>query len=458
MKRILTIVAIAASTLTCFAQSPQISDQGLLSLNDRAVLFSKNSNYGTARFNAMSGTFGALGADPSAITINPAGGAVARKSSFAVTLSNRESELSANYYGNITNLNGNFSNVTQAGGILSFDNDSNSDWSRFALTINYQMYRDFDSFFEVNGNSNFLFYKEHIGDPNTIKNQFDRSLEQSFYRSTTGQRSVINFGLSAVHDKKLFVGASLNFHDIDFYQEIGLNEINDDVDGNILDATKHIENFVEGQGVSLSIGFIYKLDKSARIGLAYETPTWYQEVIDETLRDLSMPGISNLGFNETTNFDDEGPFLYSFQSPSRITASGAYVFGKKGLISVDYTFRDFTNARYSNGGFEEINQNFANNYRDTHTLNVGAEWRFDRMSIRGGYRYEKDPNLLAGGSTNIDNIKSYSFGLGYNFGGMKIDLGYQKFENTEFNSLYNTGDISIDNITTRLTGTISFSL
>ena len=44
-----------------------------LGYNDIGVLFSKEKINGTARFNAMSGAFGALGGDISAMEINPAG-------------------------------------------------------------------------------------------------------------------------------------------------------------------------------------------------------------------------------------------------------------------------------------------------------------------------------------------------------------------------------------------------
>ncbi len=65
MKRILTFAILIASTYTAFSQS--------FNHNDLGILFSEDDNYGTARFEAMSGAFGALGGDVSALGINPAG-------------------------------------------------------------------------------------------------------------------------------------------------------------------------------------------------------------------------------------------------------------------------------------------------------------------------------------------------------------------------------------------------
>ncbi|MCD6322107.1 MAG: hypothetical protein J7L77_03665, partial [Clostridiales bacterium] len=50
-----------------------ISSAQTLSFTDQAVLFSSDDNYGTARFVAMGGAFGALGGDMTAVEINPAG-------------------------------------------------------------------------------------------------------------------------------------------------------------------------------------------------------------------------------------------------------------------------------------------------------------------------------------------------------------------------------------------------
>jgi len=48
----------------------------IISSTDAAVLFSADERYGTARFEALSGAFGALGGDMSAVETNPAGLAV----------------------------------------------------------------------------------------------------------------------------------------------------------------------------------------------------------------------------------------------------------------------------------------------------------------------------------------------------------------------------------------------
>ena len=119
MKKIFLLVALATGTLTSFSQS--------LGYNDLGTIFSEDNDYGTARFTAMSGAFGALGGDISSIGINPAGGAVAVKSSLSFSLETRNTDIDALYYGNKTNSEDNFFKVPQAGAILSFDSAYNTD-------------------------------------------------------------------------------------------------------------------------------------------------------------------------------------------------------------------------------------------------------------------------------------------------------------------------------------------
>ena len=69
-----------------------ISNAQTLGYNDIGVLFAKETVNGTARYNAMSGAFGALGGDLSAIETNPAGAAVFLNSEFAISLNINNTE------------------------------------------------------------------------------------------------------------------------------------------------------------------------------------------------------------------------------------------------------------------------------------------------------------------------------------------------------------------------------
>ena len=132
-----------------------LSNAQTLSYNDIGVLFSKENINGTARYNAMSGAFGALGGDLSAIETNPAGAAVFLKSEFAVSVNNRNIQTTANFYGDSSLTDNDYSNLSQAGGVFVFKTQNNSNWSNVAFGINYSIANNFDNFWVASGNSGF---------------------------------------------------------------------------------------------------------------------------------------------------------------------------------------------------------------------------------------------------------------------------------------------------------------
>lgn len=466
MKRILTLVAIVTATFTSFSQS--------LGYNDLGVIFGQNQNYGTARYNALSGAFGALGGDVSSVSINPAGGAVARNSMATITLGSRNTSIDARYYGNLRNSQKNYFNVSQAGAILAFDSAHNSDWNRFAFTFNYSLKNDFDGFFSTQGSNGKALFNEHPNDTSNPINQYNNNQSQQFSNTTTGQSDMFSIGFSSVHQNKLHIGAALNMHNVEFRQTTRLKETNKDNNGNTLNAFNEQKSSFIGTGVSLSAGFIYKLHQNFRFGLAYESPTWYQEFVEESNLNVFDPNdaryndwigyteISATNINTDINSGEElNAYAFRLKTPSRLTASSAFIFNKKGLISIDYTYKNYKNTTFSNGDFDNVNQNFSNDFRNTHALNIGTEWRFNRMSLRGGYHYEQTPYERA---LKDDNLKGYSLGLGYNFGNMKLDLSYRNSENNSPYHIYNSPNITgvnpieLKNSSSRITGTVTFNL
>ena len=141
MKKIFIILSIL---LAGSVQAQNITD---------AYRYSSEELNGTARFQALSGAFGALGGDLSAITVNPASSAVFLNSFGTMTLSHRSTNKSVNYFGTgTTNENSDF-NFNQAGGVLVFDTRSDSPWRKFSLGLNYSQTNNFDDAFLATGTS-----------------------------------------------------------------------------------------------------------------------------------------------------------------------------------------------------------------------------------------------------------------------------------------------------------------
>ena len=80
--------------------------------------------------------------------------------------------------------------------------------------------------------------------------------------------------------------------------------------------------------------------KNARIGLSYESPTWYRFTDELTQRLQTETSNNNVIYTDDINPNVVNIYpAYKIQSPSKVTGSLAYIFGKSGLLSVDYTYK-----------------------------------------------------------------------------------------------------------------------
>jgi len=450
MKRFLIIATLFAASFTSFSQS--------LGYQDLALLFSQNDHNGSARFTAMSGAFGALGGDISSINVNPAGLSVYKNSAFSATFNSRNTDITSNYYNNKMTTKNDFFNVSHAGAVLVFDTAFDSEWKKFAVGFNYRISKDFSNNFYAKGNSGYATFNEFPLDNNNPPIQYNNAEEQSFNNSYSGEISEFNFAFSALHQNKLHIGAAFNTYDLKFSQIATLKERNNDGNGNTLDADFYQENITTGTAFSLSAGFLYKAHKNFRFGVSYQTPTWFTEILETsniTNNDgfdgdtqIEVSNDNTIYDNTAGNFYPTQEFIYKLKTPSKLTASAAFIFGKMGLISADYSIKNYQNLQLSNADFSVENQSFQNDLRNTYTLNVGTEWRLDRFSIRGGYRFEQSPYK---DSLPSDNLEGYSYGAGYNFGDLKIDLSYSNSNKTAVYNFYpqfnnvNAAELNIDN-------------
>jgi len=416
---------------------------------DGAVIFSDEDINGTARFNAMSGAFGALGGDLSASDINPAGLAVFNNTETAITLGLRNTDILTSYYGTNTNNTEDYVNMTQAGAVLVFDNTHNENWTKFAIGFNYALVKDFENNYIVKGNSGLSEFNEdpYLNDDNNPDNDiFYENVDGQFFGNfTNGQNEKLTISFAAQYSDNLHIGLSLVTYKLDHYQKALFEESNNDGNNNLLDASLLQELNTYGQGVGLNIGIIAKPIQELRLGMALQTPTWYN-LTEEFTEDLEI-----LVSNDPQLFTENSGinvFEYDLVTPAKATASIAYLFGKDGLVSLDYTFKNYTNTKLKpNSEFTDANNLFSNNLQNTSEVRLGAEWRLGKViSLRGGYHYKESPFVDA---LDSDHIKGFSLGTGFKFNGkVKLDLAYQKSTHTDFYSFTEFSDaaeLDIDN-------------
>jgi long-subunit fatty acid transport protein len=416
----------------------------ILGYNDLGARFSQEKINGTARFNAMSGAFGSLGGDVAAMDVNPASAAVFLYSEFAISLNTQDLETSSNYYGSGMNFNTNISDLNQAGGVFVFNgHNSSSDWGKVAVGFNYTAANNFENVWATGGNSGFPTW---IEDPNDTNILYMDSDGQYFQNVLDGHNRKYSFSVASQYGNNLFVGAAVNTYDLEFYQRILLEESNYNGSGDLLEASLIQELLTYGDGVSFSIGMISMPSENLRLGLAYQSPVWYRLAEDYLDYDLELY-VSNTDelFSEISEMNY---YDYKLRTPSKLTGSLGYVFQQQGLISVDYSIKNYSNIQLSQGDFSAENQEFSDSMKRTGELRLGTEWMVNNLALRGGYHWEQSPYKDA---LDTDHLEGYSFGAGLKLKGVKIDFAYQKYNNTAPYNFYpqypevNAAELDFDN-------------
>jgi len=447
MKKIFFIVAV------CFVY---ISNAQTSSYNDVGVLFTQEQISGTARFNALSGAFGALGGDLSAIGINPAGAAVFLKSEASFTVDFVGRETQADYYQNRIYSDDDYVNFSQSGGVFLFKNNprSNSGWGKIAFAFDYSKVNDYENFWFAEGNSE---YPTWVQDPNQENQYYYFSTGQYLENYTAGRNNKYSLTIASQYNDNLYLGASFLSYNVDYFQRVLIEEYNDDDKGNYMDASMFQELSTYGYGYSFNLGLIYKPMKSVRLGFAYQSPVWYNlgEGFLEYDLELYLSNVDEYSYE----YSGVNRYHYDLKTPSKYNGSFAYIFKKQGLISVDYTYKNYSDIDLSNGNFSYENQEFKNTLQGVSEVRVGTEWRIEKFSLRGGYHFRQSPYRY---SLSSDDVSGFSAGLGYNFGPVKLDVSYLQSKNTSAYDFYPQYDeispVELDNKISKFTASLVFNI
>ena len=457
MKRYI-LLPILAAAITVQAQDTYMNER--ITNNSSDVI-------GTARYVGMGGALGALGADMSVISWNPAGIGLIRKNDIALTFGghwgksyideenrgkatfdqvgfvyNMKTGSDACPYVNFAfnfqkkiNFNHNFyADNNNLGGLSQMDQLSQ-------LTEFYSAVENGPSYnlteLALSNNKDGLFF-----DKNDLSNPF-RSYSNLYTHHSEGSLQSFDFNLSTNINDRAFLGLTVGVDNMRYrgwtnYFEIG--------EGNY--GVKDYDIHVSGTGVNVKLGAIVRpfADNPFRVALAVETPTWYK---------LKRYSYFNLYVDNGMRTPDGDSYLkFKLRSPWKIRTGIGSTIGSTFAWDIDYEYAAYTGMSMSypgddydnSGSYKDVSMNKLTRdiLRGTHTLRVGLEANATKnLAFRVGYNlstsaykknlyfdqynlnsramdYSTSTSYMRMGTTNI-----LTLGVGYRTKNFYVDLAYK---------------------------------
>lgn len=465
-----------------YLQAQEVSD---------ALLFSETQPAITARSMGVGNALGALGGDLSTASRNPAGLAIYRRAELSFSVGSFGEATQTNFFDNSARARQSRVAFGSAGLLIPTRIRRESDWKMVNFGMTFNRLANFDRNFSYSGTSTgsrvqaiaaqaqglsdinadpyqagpayqaYLIddlgggiYTANGGaeDPNSL---VDKS--ETFTRS--GGINELGINLGGNYKNKLYIGASLGVNFLTFREDRLYSEYTPDLEYISMDLSE--TRSVEGTGINLKLGMIYRINKIFRVGAAVHTPTAYR------LTDSYNTGMNaSIIYNDTLResvfaMEDQDPNVlqHNMSTPWTFMLSGGAVIAKRGFIGVDVEYVDFGTASFSllenertpanNQFVNSLNNNIEDSYRGVFRARVGGEFAFGVARVRLGYQFQSSPYEVAVAGVS-DFRHDISAGLGLRWKHFYLDVAYQhtlrEFEYTPYATNINAQRI-IGNIT-----------
>jgi hypothetical protein len=441
----------------------------------------------TARALGVGNSMSVLGGDFTAIGINPAGLAGFRTSDLTVSFgySSHVSDAKVNFPGTLSsNQPANkftFNNVGLVFASQPFNDNSNWKTTNFAVGLNklanfnreiyYQAdfagsivtrFRDlanegrFDAFGNDLAIENYAI--EYSNTKNTYLSDFDApanaaaQLSKSQSIKTSGYVNELVIAYAGNYKEKLSIGATVGVPFAKYEVTNSYNEVNKNVtdkfpfrDLNFTDSY-----ILDGTGINLKVGAIYRPIQMLRVGLAVHTPTVYSFSDNRTAKMTYNYDYQNSqGQVLNSNIEavsPDGLVKYNLTTPWKFIGSGGLVIGKNGFVTAEVEYVDYQSGRLSFSQTDTIGaaqqqelKQFENriNAEVTATLKsavnirLGGEFAYDVFRVRAGVNFLGATQQTNGVAQQIYTAgvgirgKSIFFDLGYSY--LKQSFGYQPY-------------------------------
>lgn len=229
---------------------------------------------------------------------------------------------------------------------------------------------------------------------------------------------------------------SLNFSSTKVYNEFF------GTDAPLINSSLNERLTINGGGVNLNLGLIYKPIDYLNLGFTFQSPTWYA-LNDEYQADV-YANYDGYVYSPTENieevlqeyqeFTDIFYSSYNLNTPLKLGGGATVFLGKNGFISADVDWVDYSTAKINTRDFDEgpDNLEIKNLYTSTINFRFGAEYKLSNFRVRGGYGYFGDPIADSDYDRSTQQI---SGGLGMKINKFSVDFA---LVNQKFNTLYSS--------------------
>jgi hypothetical protein len=449
-----------------------------------ALRYSRTFPGGTARFVAMGGAFGSLGADFSTASTNPAGLGLYSMSELTITPAMYIGRTASNFNG-IESYDSKFNvNLSNAGIVIASPpkKEKGSIIRNYQFAFGVNRSNNFNNRMMMDGFSdghsitdtyvdfaNGIYYSDIEDDRygyyaydlnpawftymiDTVPGYQDQYYGAVPQGSTIVQRQEVEswgsmnemvLAFSANLSDRVYIGASMGFPFIRYFEESYYMEIDRDNEIDDFHQLTIYENLAtRGTGVNLKFGTIIRVTDFLRLGGAIHSPTWFNNMTDEWYSEFSTQFDNGDRFNERSPF---GAYDYQLETPWKALASASFIVARTALISAEYEYMDYTRSKLKSRGYNYYDENTAirTNYSATHNIRAGAEYRMGSFSVRGGGGYYSSPF-----SNDVNDGEKFFFsgGVGFRDKHFFADLAYVQTVSNEDYYLYGSENVSFDPI------------
>ncbi len=453
---------------------------GSLFAQDDADLlrYSMLNPVGTARYNAMGGAFGALGANFTTLSTNPAGIGFFTRHEISLSLGTVTQSNYSDFYNQKNSFAKTRINMPQGGGVFCIRNGNREEgnfWN-LHLGLGANRVKDFNNNVYVRGINNQSSYMQdvaarsagydfavqhsdvaHIGNlayqtglldyldtlNYTYESFLGKGLQQKHILQEWGNISEMAITFGGNWSDKVFFGVTMGIPIVSYTQKSLIEESNTDglpLPFNFRSYQAKNSMDVSGVGWNLKLGLIVKPVHFFRIGLAFHTPTYYriQEQSDmDLITDMQyvlanndvLPNVAHSGYEDR----------YGLSTPMRGILSTAFLIKNFGAIAVEGEIVDYRHMRMDVDDDIDYNQYIQNivldNYRLAGVLRVGTEWRVSVVSFRVGYIWQSCPYKNEVLERNWSD-HTFTAGLGLNLGRWTVDFGMMANSGKRLDNFY----------------------